>query len=92
MARIEADALENPEPIYLASSLRGARRVEALLTSRGIDYVVQVESLGRTALFGTMRQGAGFYVSSAAAAGCRVLLAAAGLSHGIVDAQAEEEE
>jgi hypothetical protein len=39
-----------------------------------------------------MRQGAGFYVSSAVAADCRVLLAAAGLSHGIVDAQADEEE
>jgi hypothetical protein len=89
MARIDTDALQDPEPIYLASSLRGARRVEALLTSHGVDYVVQVESLGRSTLFGTVRQGAGFYVASAQAASCRVFLAEAGLSHGIIDPQAD---
>ena len=90
MARIEPDALPDPEPIYLASSLRGARRVEALLTSRGVDYVVQVEPLGRSTLFGTVRQGAGFYVSSRQAADCRTFLAEASLTHGIIDPTADE--
>ena len=89
MARIEADALDDPEPIYVATSLRGARRAEALLTSRGVDYVVQVESLGRSTLFGTVRQGAGFYVSSGKAADCRTFLAEAGLSHGVIDPSAD---
>jgi len=90
MARIEADALEDPEPIYVATSLRGARRAEALLTSRGVDYVVQVESLGRTTLFGTMRHGAGFYVSAGQAAYCRTILREANLSQGVIEPEGEE--
>jgi hypothetical protein len=85
MARIEPDQLQDPEPIFLASSLRTARKVEALLDSRGVDYVVQVEELGRTTLFGTMRHAAGFYVTEGQASHCRALLADAGLSHGIVE-------
>ena len=85
MARIEADQLQDPEQIFLASSLRTARKVEALLNSRGVDYVVQVEELGRSALFGTMRHAAGFFVSGGEASHCRALLADAGLSHGIVE-------
>lgn len=85
MARIEPDQLHEPEQIFLASSLGTARAVEALLESRGVDYVVQVEELGRTTLFGTMRHAAGFYVPAGQASGCRTLLADAGLSHGIVE-------
>lgn len=85
MARIEADQLQDPEQIFLASSLRTARRVEALLDSRGVDYVVQVEELGRTTLFGTMRHAAGFYVPAGQASHCRAMLVDAGLSHGIVE-------
>jgi hypothetical protein len=59
--------------------------VEALLDARGINYVVQVEELGRTTLFGTMRHAAGFYVSAGQASYCREVLAEAGLTHGIVD-------
>ena len=55
MARIEPDQLQDPELIFLATTLRSARKVEALLDSHGVDYVVQVEELGRTTLFGTMR-------------------------------------
>ena len=87
MPRIEPEQLQDPEPIFLASSLGTARRVEALLDSRGVDYVVQVEELGRTTLFGTMRHGAGFYVPAGQASECRTLLAEVGLSHGIVDEQ-----
>ena len=62
MARIEPDQLQDPELIFLAATLRTARKVEALLDSHGVDYVVQVEELGRTTLFRTMRHAAGFYV------------------------------
>ena len=85
MPRIEPDNLREPEQVYLASSLRAARRVEALLDSQGVHYVVQVEELGRTTLFGTMRHAAGFYVSTAQADYCRAMLAEAGMDHGIVD-------
>jgi hypothetical protein len=85
MARIEPDQLQDPEQIFLASSLRTARKVEVLLDSWGVPYVVQVEELGRTPLFGTMRHAAGFYVTAGRASHCRALLADAGLSHGIVE-------
>lgn len=85
MTRIEAEALHDPEQIYLASSLRAARKVEAVLDARGVHYVVQVEELGRSTLFGTMRHAAAFYVSTAQAPYCREALAEAGLTHGIVD-------
>jgi hypothetical protein len=85
MGKIDAEGLTDPERIYLASSLGAARKVEAVLDARGVDYVVQVEELGRTALFGTMRHAAGFYVSAGQAEYCREALAEAGLTHGIVD-------
>lgn len=59
--------------------------MEELLNARGIDFVVQVEELGRSTLFGTMRHAAGFYVAAGQASYCRALLAEAGMPHGIVD-------
>lgn len=85
MARIDAEDLRDPEQIYLASSLKAARKVEALLDARAVHYVVQVEELGRTTLFGTMRHAAGFYVTAGQASYCRQILAEEGLTHGIVD-------
>jgi hypothetical protein len=84
MARIEPDALSNPEQVYLASTLVEARWIEALLTARGVDYATQVEVLGRTTLFGSLRHGVAFYVTAAQVEYCRVALAQAGLSSGIV--------
>jgi hypothetical protein len=71
--------------VYLASSLGLARAVEELLTSRGIDYGVQVEDLGRTTLFGSQRHAAAFYVSAEQAEACRSLLRAGELGHGVVE-------
>jgi hypothetical protein len=85
MGKIDAEGLPAPEQIYLASSLRAARQVESVLDARGVNYVVQVEELGRTALFGTMRHAAAFYVTAGQALYCREALAEAGLVHGIVD-------
>ena len=84
MARIEADALSDPEQVYLAASLREARDVEALLTSSGVSYATQVEVLGRSTLFGSLRHAAGFYVTAAQAEYCRSALAQAGFSSGII--------
>ena len=91
MPRIEPEDLRDPEHIYLASSVRAARKVEALLDSHGVSYVVQVEELGRTTLFGTMRQAAGFYVAEGQAEYCRSLIAESGMGHGIVDRGPDEE-
>lgn len=87
MARIEADALPDPERIYIASSLRVAQRVEEWLTTAGVDYVVQVEAFGRSLLFSSLRVGAAFYVTSGQAAYCRQQLSAAGLGGGVVEEQ-----
>jgi hypothetical protein len=75
MARVEPDALREPEQVCTASSIREARRIEELLTSRGVDYGVQVEEIGRSILFGTPRHGAAFYVAAAQADYCRSVLA-----------------
>ena len=84
MPRIEPDALSDPEQVYLAATLAEARRIEALLTARGVDYATQVEVLGRTTLFGSLRHGAAFYVTAAQAEYCRHALAQAGFSSGII--------
>ena len=84
MARIEAEHLRDPERIYIAAAVRVARRVEEWLTSAGVDYVVQVEPFARTFLFGTVRMGAVFYVTSERASYCREQLAACGLGGGVV--------
>jgi hypothetical protein len=83
---IHPEDLHDAEKIYLAASLREARQIEAVLTGHGVEYVVEVEELGRTTLFGSLRHGAGFYVTATQAASCRSLLALAGFTRGLVDA------
>lgn len=85
MTRVEGEDLSDPVKIYVASSLGLARTVEALLTSRGVNYAVQVESLGRTTLFGSHRNAAVFYVTAAQGAWCRTLLKDANLGSGVVE-------
>jgi hypothetical protein len=92
LARVEADSLRDPVDIYLASSLGLARAVEEVLTSRGVDYVVQVEFLGRTTLFGSQRHAAAFYVSAHQAEYCRSLLRAGDLAHGVVEDEQRKDE
>jgi hypothetical protein len=84
MGRIEPDALAEPEQVYVAATLREARRIEALLTARGVNYATQVEVLGRSTLFGSLHHGAGVYVTATQAEYCRDALAQAGFSRGIV--------
>jgi hypothetical protein len=87
MARIEPEALDDPERIYIASSLRVALDIEEWLTRAGVDYAVQVEPYGRSLLFNSLRMGAAFYVRSGQAAYCRERLLAAGFGGGVVEAQ-----
>lgn len=87
MARIEPEALDDPERIYIAGSLRVALEIEEWLTTAGVDYAVQVEPFARSLLFGRLRMGAAFYVTSGQAAYCRERLIAAGFAGGVVEAQ-----
>lgn len=84
MARIEEEELPDAEQIFVAGSLRLARRAEEWLTAAGIDYVVKVEPFGRSLLFGTERMGAVFYVAASQADQCRQQLSAAGLGGGVL--------
>lgn len=92
MGLIDADALRDGENIYLAASLGEARRVEELLTGYGVDYAVQVETFARTTLFGSLRHGAAFYVTSGQAGYCRSLLSSAGMGKGVIDQPEEPQE
>jgi hypothetical protein len=87
MSRVELEELLDPEQIFIAGTLRLARRAEAWLMTAGIDYVVKVESVGRSILFGTERMGAVFYVTSNQAAHCRQQLTAAGLGAGVLNVE-----
>lgn len=80
MARVEPEYIRDPERIVIARSLRLALRVEEWLTAAGVDYTVQVESVGRSLLFRTERMGAVFYVNAGQATYCREQLAAAGFT------------
>jgi hypothetical protein len=70
--------------VFITPKLGEARRVEALLTQRGVDYAVHVELFGYT-LFGSARYGAMFYVAAGQAHYCRSALADAGLGLGVVE-------
>lgn len=89
MARIEPEDLRDPEQIFIAGSLRIARRAEEWLTTAGVDYAVQVEEFGRSLLFGSVRMGAAFYVNATQAEHCRQQLTAAGLGAGVVEVEEE---
>ena len=87
MARVDADDIRDPERIIAARSLRIALRVEEWLTNAGVDYAVQVESVGRSLLFRTERMGAVFYVNAGQAAYCREQLTAAGFGRDVVESE-----
>jgi hypothetical protein len=87
MARIEPDELRDPEQIFITGWVGTARRVEEWLTAAGVDYAVQVEPLGRSLIFNSLRMGAAFYVTAGQAEYCRQALTAAGLGRGVVEEQ-----
>ena len=85
MPRVDPETFTDRDtaPVYIASTLAEARRVEELLTLRGVDYAVKVEELGHT-LFGSPRLGATFYVESSQLTYCGSHLVAAGLGVGVL--------
>jgi hypothetical protein len=87
VGRVDGETLDDPERIYIAGTLRMALRIEEWLTLAGVEYAVQVEPYGRSLLFGRLRMGAAFYVTSGQAAYCREQLMAAGFGGGVVEAQ-----
>jgi hypothetical protein len=87
MAPVDQDELRDAERIVVAKGLRVALRVEKWLTGAGVDYAVQVESIGKSLLFRTERMGAVFYVNAGQAAYCREQLSAAGFGHGVVESE-----
>ena len=48
--------------LYIAKKLREAKRIEALLTERGIDYLVETDTYLGGMIFVSERVGAFFYV------------------------------
>ena len=86
MVRVEAEALSHGDlsRVFIASTLREAQQVEALLTVIGVDYVVQVEPY-RASLFFGPRNGAAFYVSLEQADYCRLQLNAKGFGRGVLE-------
>ena len=87
MASVELEYVRDPERIVIARALRVALRVEEWLTAAGVDYAVQVESVGRSLLFRSERMGAVFYVNAGQAAYCREQLTAAGFGRDVVEAE-----
>jgi hypothetical protein len=84
VARVEPDTLAHQDlaPVFFATTLKEAQRVEHALTD--VDYVVEVEPYSRS-LFGTLRYGATFYVIAGQAGYCRSRLVAAGLHRGVIE-------
>ena len=66
--------------IHIAGTLRGALKLERLLTEQGIDYAVETDKYVSGFLFATEKTGAFFYVLSGQADYCRALLAQHGFS------------
>jgi hypothetical protein len=92
VALVESKTLANRDPVavFIGQTLAEARRVEDLLTQRGVDYSVQVELFGYT-LLGSARYGAMFYVAVGQAQYCRSALVAAGLELGVIEKELERE-
>jgi hypothetical protein len=92
VAHVEPEDLQHLERIFIASTLRQARKTEELLTEAGVDYVVQVEPYSRSILFGTIRHGAAFYVAATYAAHCRDRLIGAGFGKGVVESDPTDQD
>ncbi len=61
--------------IYIAKRLRKAKALEALLTERNIDYVVEPDTFMGGIIFRSARVGAFFYVPAENSGAIRALIA-----------------
>jgi len=64
--------------IYIAKRLREAKRLEDLLSTAGIDYVVEPDTYKGGIIFQSERVGAFFYVAPESAASAHGVMAEAG--------------
>lgn len=62
--------------VHIASTLRGALKLEELLTGNGIDYAVETDEYRAGFLFWSRRVGAFFYTSAEDAERTRALMGA----------------
>jgi hypothetical protein len=89
VARVEFESFGKTEVarIYMASKLREAQRVEEILSSRGIDYYVEVEPFVTylLGLFPRQQKGVAFYVRADQAEDCNRILMESNLRTGILD-------
>ena len=60
--------------VHIAGTLRGALKLEKLLTEHGVDYAVEADLYMGGFLFPRQRTGAFFYVAADRAEECRALL------------------
>jgi len=60
--------------VHIAGTLRGALRLERLLTDNGIDYAVETDRYKSGFIFMTERTGAFFYVLAADSGRARELM------------------
>ena len=61
--------------VHIAGTLRGALKLEDLLTENGIEYAVETDTYRSGFLFWTSKVGAFFYTRADDAEQCRALLA-----------------
>jgi hypothetical protein len=66
---------EDVSLVHVATTLRRALRLEALLTEHGLDYAVETDQYTSGFLFVTAKTGAFFYVLARDAERARALLA-----------------
>lgn len=92
MGRVEDDVIpeEAGTLVFIAATVREARRAEDLLTTRGIDYRLSFEAYLRAGFFSFLggaseQTGVGFTVADADAAPTRLLLREHGLKTGVVE-------
>lgn len=60
--------------VYIAKRLKDAKRLEEILTTAGLDYLVETDTYRGGFLFVSERVGAFFYVDEADASAARRLL------------------
>ncbi|MGD0577993.1 MAG: hypothetical protein ABSC08_03605 [Bryobacteraceae bacterium] len=70
----EAFATDELALVYIAKRLKEAQRLEDLLTTAGLDYLVETDTYRGGFIFVSERVGAFFYVQPAAEAPCRDLM------------------
>ena len=71
--------------IFIAGSVKEARRIESLLDAEDIEYALVKETFAGAGLFVALTyDGVAFYVESKHAEKCRTLLRDAGLKKGIM--------